>query len=278
MSGEDPSSLLKSLVGLLTFSALLGALVGSTAVKAGGLAATLLFVIFIILALIADRKRLKRHKEKNRNLVSRYCEVLKNRLDWSWRITKWDQTIKISPNGDTAQSISLHAVAECDYLDFFTLTVGAGWIQPEKYKERVRLKVRSTSITGQSGPKCDVTTSWTGDHKLEALIHLPAPVERNAEFRVVAEWEWPAKCRPLMKDGSVEDFCVKMRRDTQKVRYIIILPKGSKTAHWPIGFSEGENGYTLKRSKTKSGTVQVVFTAANAPADKRVGVRLELHD
>jgi hypothetical protein len=278
MSGEEPSSLLRSLVGLLSFAALLGALVGNTAVKAGGLVVVILFVIFVILALIADRKRIKRHKEKNRKLVSRYCDVIQRRLPWAWRITKWEQTVKVKSNGDTVQTISLQAVAECDYLDFFTLTVGAGWTQPEKYKERVRLKVRSARVSGQSGPKCAVTTSWTGDHRLEALIHLPAAVQRDAEFRVVAEWQWPAKCRPLMKDGEGEDFCLRMKRDTDQVSYSVLLPKKSKITYWPVGFSEGDNGYTLKRSKAKSGAVQVTFSATTAPANQRVGVHLELDD
>jgi hypothetical protein len=276
MAGEEPSSLLKSLVGLLSFSVLLGAIVGNTAVKAGGLVVVMLSILFVILALVADRKRLKRHKEKNRRLVSRYCDVLKTRLEWSWRITRWDQVVKIDSNGDTVQTISVHAVAECDYLDFFTLTVGAGWAQPEKYRDRVRLKVRSTRVVGREGPHCDVTQTWTGDHKLEALVHLPSPVERGAEFQVTAEWKWPAKCRPLMKEGTGEDFCLTMLRDTQQVRYIVLLPARTKVAHWPVGFTEGENGYKLRRSKTKSGQIQVVFAVTELPAARRVGIRLEV--
>jgi hypothetical protein len=79
-----------------------------------------------------------------------------------------------------------------------------------------------------------------------------------------------------MKEGACEDFCLRMLRDTQQIRYIVLLPERTKVAHWPVGFTEGENGFSLRRTKTKAGLIQVAWAAKSLPADRRVGVRLEL--
>ncbi len=276
MSGEEPSSLLKSLFGLLSFSVLLGAITGNVAIRAGALAAVLLFVLYAFLALVADRRRLLRHNEKNRRLVSKYCNIMKSRLASEWAVTKWDQLVKIDSNGDTVQIMTIHAVSECDLLEFYRLSVGADWEQPEKYRKRVKLKVRSVDIAGADGPKCDVTTSWTSDNKLEALVHLPVPVANGEEFRVVMEWEWPAKCRPLMREGTSEEFCMNLTRVTQKLRYRVQLPGKLDVYLAPVGFRNGEPGYSLKSARTKAGHTEITLNATSVPSLRKVGMRLEL--
>jgi hypothetical protein len=276
MSGEEPSSLIKSAIGLLSFAVLLGAITGNLAIKAGALVVVLLFIIYAFLALLADRRRLSRHNEKNRRLVDKYCELLKTRLDPSWSITKWDQLVKIDNNGNTIQTITLHAISECDNLDFYRLSVGATWQQPEKYRKRVKLKVRSVDIAGSEGPKCDVTTSWTADHKMFAIVHLPVSVERGGEFRIVMSWEWPAKCRPLMKDGQGEEFCINMTRVTQKLRYRVQISEKFDVYFAPVGFKASEAGYSLKRNRSPAGHTEVTMTATSVPSARKVGMRLEL--
>lgn len=275
MSGEEPSALLKSAIGLLSFAVLLGAITGNLAIKAGGLVVVLLFILFVTLALLADRRRLARDNETNRQLVSKYCNLMKDRLDSSWAITKWDQLVRIDADGNTTQIMTIHAVADCDFLDFYKLSVGATWSQPEKYRKRVKLKVRSVDAEGIHGPKCDVTKAWMADNKLEALVHLPTPVKRGGEFRVIMEWEWPAKCRPLMRDAQSEDFCLAMTRVTQKLRYRVQIPEKFDIYYSPIGFTLPQEGYTLKRTK-RAGQTEVTLTASEVPTALKVGMRLEL--
>jgi hypothetical protein len=253
---------------------LIGSLVGSVAIKAGGLVVVLLALTAVILILVADRRRLIREDDANVRLVAKYCDLLKTRFDTLWYVTKWDQQVTIEESGDTKQVMTIHAIADCEYLDFFRLKVGAGWNQPEKYRRRVKVSVRSVDIAGKGGPQCEITAEWTSDNKREVVVHLPSPVTKGNEFRVVMEWDWPGKCRPLMCDARPEEFCINFTRITQLLKYTIEVPKGVEMYCHAIGSESSSENYKLRTIKTKR-AIKYQLEARDVPSARKVGLRLQ---
>jgi hypothetical protein len=274
---EEPSSLLKSLIGLLSFSVVLGAIVGSVAIKAGVLLVGLLIVILSALALLADRRQLNRAIESNQRTLDKYASLLQERLDWSCRIASWEQTNRIQANGDTTQVVTVSGVAMSDRLDFFRLTVGAGWRQPRKYRNKASIEVRGLDSNGRPGPRCDIITSWGSDDTLLTIVHLPQALDRGQEFRIQAKIEWPGKCRPLVVDREGEDFCVSMRRDTDMLRYSVILPEGMIAYCRPVGFNANDTNFSLS-TESRGDVAKYSLEVSELPAFRRVGIRLEVEE
>jgi uncharacterized membrane protein len=66
ISREEPSSVLKALVGLMAFSGLLGTIFGNQAIRVGAFVVVIVFVLSVILLLLADRRRLRREDDMHR--------------------------------------------------------------------------------------------------------------------------------------------------------------------------------------------------------------------
>ena len=164
ISREEPSSILKALVGLMAFSGLLGTIFGNQAIRVGAFAVVMVFVASLILLLLADRRRLRRGYDLHRKLLERYCDfVIDNSSEPLVSINEWIQTVFVHRNGDVRERLTLKAVALRESVYFIRFLEGSGWSQPEKYRRRVRAKARSLRVNGHSGPRWHVTRSWRSE-------------------------------------------------------------------------------------------------------------------
>jgi hypothetical protein len=66
ISREEPSTILKALIGLMAFAGLLGTVFGSQPIRVGAFVALGVFVTSVILFLVADRRRLQRAYDRQR--------------------------------------------------------------------------------------------------------------------------------------------------------------------------------------------------------------------
>ena len=223
---EGPSTVAKAVVGILGFAALLGAILGNAAVKAGLIVSVILLALVGIVVLIGDRKRLKQEAEYSRRLLARYCNFLTDRPKPVVRVLDWEQIAVIESNGDTVEVVTLRALVLRDELYFLPLRLGPGWDQPQKYRQRVQVKVRSLSVDGTKGTSCDITTSWLPDGRMDVLSHLSSPVGHGSEVRLEMEWRWPGKCIPLAKERRPDEFAFRFNNPVERASYVVVLPAG----------------------------------------------------
>jgi uncharacterized protein YacL len=96
ISREEPSAVLKAIIGLMAFAGLLGTLFGNQAIRTGAFVAVVVFVVSTILLLLADRRHLKLAHDTHRFLLARYCDfVIDNSPDPLVSIETWNQRIHI---------------------------------------------------------------------------------------------------------------------------------------------------------------------------------------
>jgi hypothetical protein len=169
---KEPSATVKGAIGLLTFASLLGALLGSLAVRAGALVAVLFGMLCAVLILVRDRKEIKRVADTNRRLVTRYCNFLADRPKLIAHYAHWEHVATLHPNGDTTDIISVDAIAMREELHFLR------WNQPSWYFKDVKIAVRAVSIDGTRGPDLDVTQTWQSDG-IQVFAHLHSPVPES---------------------------------------------------------------------------------------------------
>lgn len=273
--------LIEALLGIIALGGALSIVFGNTTIKAAAVVAIMLGVLGLFVILVASRVSLRRQSDLDRRLLVRYCKVLSDEFPISWKLMGWDQTIVIGKNGDARQTIKVHAVVESKRLSYYRVRVGPGWNQPQKYRKKVKVQVRSLSIEGVSGTRSEVTELWLEDGTLEILVHFPSSVPRGAEFHVIVVLDWPGKCRPLMKDKVPDDFCYKLERsNVQQFRYVIVLPSGVDASYDPIGFSLSDSNFSLigKRNGGDQLEIALVATDIKATGRKRIGVRLDLNE
>jgi hypothetical protein len=276
LTGNGPPAIVKGSLGILSFAGLMGALIGSSAIRSGIVLAAALTLSSLVLLLLTDRRSLKLRNELHRRLVSHYCDFIVERLDPSPQVISWRQVTTISPRGDTQEEVVIRAKTLTDHLQFFRLRIGPGWDQPQKYRRRIAVNVRSLSVVDVPGTRLDITSSWLPNGKLDILAHFHTPPRSGSEIRLTMDWTWPGKCIPLMvhkePDSFVFDFTQPVVHAIQK----IILPAGYDAYHEPIGFREKEPGFSVEKSIGDQRQVQFVFEAHQLDANHKVGVRLEL--
>lgn len=239
-------------------------------------AAVLVGLTGLMTLVIAGRASYRRRIEIDQNLLVRYCEVLSDQMQSSWRLLKWEQHTVINNQGDARQTISASGAVKSFKLSYYRIRVGAGWNQPQKFRKSVRVHVRSIELEGVPGAQAELTTVWLPSGRLEALVHFPRPLSRNKRFNVVVVLDWPGKCRPLMKDRAPDDFRYVASRHLEELAYTVVLPPGVDATCDPLGFvPEEEPDYTLKERRN-SDQLEVEFRARNVKPNRIIGMRLDL--
>lgn len=241
ISDEEPSAVLKALVGLMAFAGLLGTIFGNQAIRAGAFVVVIVFVVSVILLLLADRRRLRRAYEHDRTLLTRYCDFLiENGTEPALTIETWVQKVYVDPNGDAREVLTLKAVALREKVPFIRLTSGSRWDQSEKYRRDVKITARSLTPNGAPGPRWNVTAPWLSAQKMATFLHLHQPLKRGEEVIVEVVRTWPAKCLPLMRGGEAENFSIRTSNllEVQHIDYSVIFPNGFDAVYELIGSTE----------------------------------------
>lgn len=279
ISSEEPSSVVKAVVGLMTFAGLLGTIFGNQAVRAGAFVVVILLVVSVVLLLLSDRKRLNRAYDIHRYLLSRYCDfVTENSAEPLVAIEKWQQHVYVQRNGDVREILVLKAVALREKVYFIRLKAGSRWDQPDKYRRGVKVIARSVTINGAPGPRWHVTTSWDSVQKMTSVLHLHQPVNRGERILFEVTRTWPAKNQPLMRHAQAEDFTLRTTSllEIQHVEYTIALPAGFDAVYELIGEGEPAVQLTADTEHDQEGRRVFVWRADKVPALTKVGVRIEL--
>jgi hypothetical protein len=272
---EQPSTIVRAMIAMMTFAGLLGTLSGQQAIRVGAFVVVVVSALSAVLVLLADRRRLVRENETNRVLLSRYCDAIANNsVEPLVRIENWRQRVEVQPSGDVTETLTLRAVALREEVPFIRLTAGCRWDQPDRYRRRVKVIARSATINGVAGTKWNVTSSWKSIQKLTSVLHLHIPIKRGQMITFEVTRTWPAKCRPLMRDGRAEDFTLETTAllETQHVDYTVVLPPGFEAVYEEIGTGEPD----VQLSTDADGGRIFTWRADKVPTLTKVGIRLEL--
>jgi hypothetical protein len=276
LAGEPPSAIVRAIIGLLSFAALLGVVFGDIAVRTGALAAAVFLVLASVLLLLADRRRMSRDIEDYRNLLTRYCDFINDDRRPVMRISRLEHVVVLDRNGDATELITMHVIALNEGLYFIPLRFGPGWDQPPKYRRQIKVVVRSLLVDGNLGTSWAVTKSWLPDGRLNLLSHLNAPASLGSEVRLEMDRVWPGKCIPLMREHRPDSFTLKFTCTIDYASYTIVMPPGVDVYYDPIGFTEGDADISLTRERNREGRVEVVLTGTDIAMEREIGVRLEL--
>jgi hypothetical protein len=279
ISREEPSSILKAMIGLMTFAGLLGTIFGNQAIRVGAFVVVAVFVVSVILIMLADRRRLHREHETDRELLARYCEfVIDNSSDPLFSVKTWTQTVYVDRNGDVREVLVITATALRERVYFLRLTAKSKWDQPERHRRRVKIVARGLTVNGQSGPRWNVTTTWDSVQRLTSILHLHEPIKGGEEIILEVVRTWPAKCRPLMREGVAENFSLRTTSllEVQRIEYCVVLPHGYNAVYERIGHTDPNVGLTIESEPDKEGRSTFRWCANCLPSFKEVGIRLEL--
>lgn len=268
------------LVGIMSFAGLLGTVLGSQMVRVGAFVGAGLLVIAGILLLLADRRRLRREFGVQRDLLAKYCDfVIDHRHEPLVLISDWQQVVYVRRNGDVREVITIKATALREDLHFIRFKAGCEWNQPQKYRDKVKVRARSLKVNGSAGPHWTVTRSWPSDGRMRILVHLHSPVRRGQEIRLEMERMWPGKCWPMMCDSAIDNFVFSTTKlmQIQEVTYRVVLPKGFSAVYWPLGFGDEEAGECdIEEELDREGRKNYVLHVRDLTAYAEVGMQLEL--
>jgi hypothetical protein len=268
--------IVESVLGILAFGGALSVIFGSPTIKAAAVVAVLLGVLGLFILLVANRTEWRRRSDRDRRLIRHYCDELKERYQHAWTITSWTCVTTIAPNGDTRVVITCTAVVECELLDFFSIWDGPNWDGwPERFRRRVRIKVRRHSEHPHGGTRPDVTTSWMARNRIQILIHLGQPALRGETIGMVAEIDWPARCLPFAKGESCEEFVQKFPTLVHFARNTIVLPKSYEACFETIGLVESDD-FLLTSEPNNNGQLETTLVTRDIEGGRRVGLRLDL--
>lgn len=276
---EEPSAILKSLIGFMTFAGLLGTIFGNHAIRAGAFAVVITFVLSVMLLLIADRRRLKRAYDLQRARLARYCDyVIENTPAPQILIESWQQAVYVRTNGDVREVLNLKAVALGEKVHFVRLTAGSRWDQPDRYRRDVKVTARSISADGTPGPHWYVTTSWQSAHKMVSIPHLRRAIGRGEEVSFEMVRDWPAKCLPMMRQKEAEDFtlCTTSRLPVQSAEYRVVLPRGFDAVHELIGSTQPDVHLSAETKYDQENRRVFIWRSDSIPTLTTVGIRIEL--
>lgn len=278
ISREEPTSVLKAMVGLMAFAGLLGTIFGSQPIRAGAFVIVIVFVASIMLLLLADRRHLKRAYDTHRMLLARYCDfVIDNSPEPLVSIEAWKQRVYIHINGDVREVLTLKAVALREKVYFIRLKAGSRWNQPERYQRDAKVTARSLTVNGAPGPRWNVTTTWQSAEKMNCILHLHQPIKRGEEIFFEVVRTWPAKCLPLVR-GEAEEFSFRTTPllEIQHVEFSIVLPAGFDAVYELVGSREPDVQLSADAEYDKEGRRVLIWHADKVPARTLLGLRLEL--
>lgn len=275
LQGQGSSAIVKSIIGMMSFAALLGAVFGDVAVKSAALVAVVFTVLALGLVLVADRRSLLRELNMQKAFVSDYCRLIDS-VRPSYRIISWEQLVVINSAGDAKQFTTIRAAVEGEDFRFFRLRFSCGWQQPARFRRQVRLDVHSLLIGDVRGVGLERTISWPADGEMAVIAHMRHPPRPGSEINVVFELRWPGKCKPLMKNRVSDHFTFLFTTPVSYVQSKIVLPDWCEAYYQPIGFEEGDNGYVAEPAKDGEGRNLFVFEAYNLPVQHEAGIKLHV--
>jgi hypothetical protein len=275
LAGEEPAAVVKAAIGLMSFAALLGVILGSTAIKLGALVTVLLVFLSIMLMLLRDRARLRRQLEDYARVVARYGDAILDQRKPAMRLVRLEHVAVVERNGDVKEFIRMRVVALKKELQFIPHIAGPVWHQSEAQLRKVKVEVRGLSVDGKRGTKWFVTKSLReGKLRLQAHLNSPAPMGSEVFLEIVRDW--PGKCVPLMRLRQPDWFTYDYTRPTDYLSYVVILPPGVDVYCEAIGFTQGAPGFSLEAMVNTEGCTQVTLIATNVPVDRRIGMLLEI--
>lgn len=277
LHGEGSPAIARAFVGIMSFAVLIGAVVGSLAVKAGALISVILLLISSSLILLSDRRRLRREVEKHEQLVSHYCKQV-DELRPAYEIISWETVCTVSASGDGRSLIKIRVKVLSDNFWFMRLWEGCGWPQSSRHRRHVKLKARSILVGDTPGVSLKQTSSWGSDGRLDLIIHFSEPPKEGEVVSFVVENTWPGRCVPLMRDRSPDRFSFKFRQPAAHARYKVVLPAGQDAYVEPVGFRNNEENFQLSVDKDDDGRFVCTFEAFNPPTEQRIGFTLEVKE
>lgn len=275
LEGEGSPAVAKAVVGIMSFAVLVGAILGNAAVKAGLLVAVIFVALAAMLILLADRRRIVSQSNSYKQLLTRYCKFIVDQKKPAMRISRLEHVAVIDKSGDTTEVIKMHVVVLKKELYFVPLRFGSAWEQPHKYRKRLKVEVRSLLVEGNRGTEWEVTESWLPDGKLDLLSHLHSPAPQGSEVKLEVDRAWPGKCIPLVR-GRPETFTLQFARPIDYASYVVVLPPGAEAYYDPIGFSEGQDGFSLTSKRNNEGRLEFTLVATCITYNQKVGMRLQL--
>lgn len=276
LAGEGPHAIVRGVIGLLSFAALLSALLGSVAVKAGAIAVELVVMLAVVLLLVADRRSMRDKLQLHKKLVSRYGSFV-DRLNPTYEVLSWEQAAYITNDrGDTKEYITIRAKVLRDDMLLIRLLFGCGWEQSAKYRRNVTVSVRNLLIGDAPGTSPDVTFSWVSDGKIDMMIHFSAPPRQGSEIRFIVIMDWPGKCAPLMNEVTDEFAFWFNQQQVEYVSYKIVLPAGHEAYYEPIGFEPSDTNFRIDATVSDEGRSQYLFQGFSLPVLMRAGIKLQL--
>lgn len=268
--------IVEGVLGILACGGILSALLGHTGVRAAATVAVTVAILGLFALLVANKLEWRRRTELDRRLLLRYCDLLHERCNFTWRVTDWRQVVTIQANGDTHDKITFTAVPDCDALDFLTFWEGPNWNWPERYRRTTDVHVRSVEVDGEGGgTRFDVTTCWLSRGPLKVMVHLGEPALRGTEISLVAEFTFPAKCLPFVQ-GAPEEFVKKFTPGPEHLEYTVVLPPGC-SGYWDgVGLKSGTESYSIQRRTNTSGCEEISLVAEAVATSARVGMKLDI--
>ncbi|MET9628190.1 hypothetical protein ABZX92_12075 [Lentzea sp. NPDC006480] len=258
----------------MSFAVLLGAILGSTAVKAGALVTAILVIIVSGIALLTRRRAERRELEVHKDLVSQYCKLL-DAGQPSYEVIDWDKTAVIGERGDTHIKLKVKLRATHDDFWFVRLRLVCGWPQPSRYRRQVRMTVRNLQVDGSPGTTLRTTVSWLRDGAMAAIIHFHTAPALNSVVSFTVDVDWPKMCAPLL-EGSPDEFDLMFWQTVRRSTYRVVLPKGIGVYVEPIGKTEDFKGFRWRKKAGDDGREVIVFRLSDPPVRHRAGVRLQM--
>lgn len=274
LRGHGAAAVAKAAVGIMSFSVLLGAVLGSAAIKSGALATTTLLMSAAGIALLHRLRTQSRELEQQKGLVAQYGKMLDEHVA-TYQIIDWDTTFVIDERGDAQERLRVRARAVSAELRFVRLVFGCGFPQPPRFRKRVRLSVRKILVDGTPGTSLSQTITWPRNGTMVVMIHFPEPPKQHDEVSFSIDIAWPGRCAPLV-EGHPDEYRIKFAQPVQHVRYRIFVPPDTSTYSEPIGSEKCADRYRLTTTRTEEGREVVTFEAFDLPALHKVGARLEL--
>lgn len=245
----------------------------------GAFVVVIMFVLSVVLALLADRRRLVKAFDAQRTQIARYCTYLvESNSDPQLSIDSWRQWVYVRPNGDVREVLHLNAVVLSEQMYFVRLTSNCRWDQPERYRRDVKVIAGSVSASGAPGPRWRVTTSWLSASKLIYIAHLHQAVHRGEKISFEMVRTWPAKCYPLMRDKDAEEFILRTtsRLQVQNVEYRVVLPSGFDAVYELIGSTNPDAHLSATTEYDTEDRKVFVWRSTKVPTMIPVGMRLQL--
>ncbi|MGW4060181.1 hypothetical protein ACWEGE_17970 [Amycolatopsis sp. NPDC004747] len=269
-----------NLVGLLSFAGLLGTLFGSQMVRAGAFLTTGLLMIVGILVVLASNRRLRQDYAVYRELLAQYCDfIIDHRPEPLVLVNDWNQTVFVHRNGDVRERLIIKAVALREEVHFIRFYAGSQWDQPEKYRDKVKINARSLKVNGKPGPHWNVTKSWLSSKEMAMIVHLHEPIRQGEAICLDIERFWPKKCKPIMCDGTAENFHFHSGKVLQidKVVHRVVFPGEFTVSYDAIGFRDDQTTGTFITSDSDAeGRTVITLHIDHVPADATYGMKLDL--